>query len=111
MNELSEVVRLHKCLKDKSGWYIDFTCPDEYSFFKIIEKAKCGAEDKLSKMTFLSLWRRYLTWEKTEKTLPENSWYYDSFLNWVVFELGGSVLNKEEKLLYDEVCNLTIKFI
>ena len=111
MTELSEIMTLYKCIRDTSGWYIDFSCPEETRFLYIIEKAKSRAEERLSNITFLHLWRRYLQWDKTDKILPAESWHYDTFLNWLVFEFGKGVLHSEEEMLYNEACNLTFKFI
>lgn len=111
MTEKDEIRHLYNLLQYTSRWYVSPYSPDIIEFQDIVEKAKEWADYSLTKMTIGALWQRYRKWKKSDKFMKPNDDYYESFLNDLVFQLGLSALDKNEKDLYEESCNLTIRFI
>lgn len=111
VNEKEEIRVWHNYLQHTGMWYIDPTAPDIEQFQEIIEKAKTYANFMLSKMTTNSLYREYKLWKEKPKLASPTEDHYESFLNDLVFELGLSALKGNDRDLYCESCNLTLRFM
>jgi len=105
-----EIRHLHALLQYKSRWYIEYTSPDNPIFEDIAELAKEYANDKLSEISFNSLYNRYLEWNREDHIMPPNSSYYHVFLDDLVWDFGLRALKGRDKDLYCESIVLRIKF-
>lgn len=101
---------LHDCLKDRSKWFIDFSCSDDY-LIEIVEKAKEDADSQLSKMSLHALYQRYRAWKDSEPYIAPDEHLFYVFLSQVCFDLGKSSLKGEEKIMFEDECSLTFKFV
>lgn len=108
---IEEIEYLHGLLKHRDRWYIDISCPDIPEFQDIAEKAKAHADKKLSDLGTYSIFRRFRKWEKEDKIIAPEDYYYLTFLDFLAWDLGRGALKGRELDLYEESINLTVKFI
>ena len=111
MSDKQAIELIHHSLRDWSKWFIDFSCPDDEQIKSICHKAKFCADKSLRKMTVWELYFRYLKWRKSKCFADLDKEYFDCFMDSLVFDLGSGALKQSEKILFNENCNLTLKYL
>jgi len=111
MNDNQKIKELHSRLQDKGRWYIDPSPQDDTDIIDIQEKARETADDAIADMTQKALYERYRKWQKEEHIAPEIPGDMSAFLNQLVYDLGYSGLDKDEKAIFEFTCFLTLNFI
>jgi hypothetical protein len=111
MTDKNVIRIIHRCLKARDQWYIDFICPEIDEFETIVQKAKSEADKRLSKLSVFSFQRRYKKWKKSDPIIGRDEHYFHAFINSVCFDLGLLALRGNERDLYNESCYLELKFL
>lgn len=109
MTDKGAIQLVHKCLKRRDRWFIEPYAPEGLE--DIAEKAKEAADYGITDLSLLALYSRYKTWKKSEPFMKPNAHLFHEFVNYVCFDLGKASLDEDEKDLFEENCNLTLKFI
>lgn len=112
-----EIAVLRGMLQHRERWYLDISVSEECEELKAVaEKAKSNADKKLSSMSAGDLLKHYTEW--SSNLLPvtvikgdADEKHYDNFLSDLAYLLGEKSLKGNEKKLFQESCNLFIKFI
>ena len=108
MSDFRAIRILQSLLKSKDKWYLELYVPEGFEL--IGQKAKLYADKKLSKISLLSLWKRYKVWVKSDPQMRNCDDYFHAFIAAVAFDFAMDVLNKEEKIYFDNTCYFTFKF-
>ncbi len=111
MSDKGAIRHIHSLLKHRDKWYIDPYSPDIDLLQDIIEKAKEAADYELSRLSVSALYCRYERWRASDPFIGPDEDLFNAFLNQVIFDLGRDALKGEEKILYEENCNLTLRFL
>lgn len=112
MTERKEIKLLWDMLQNRGKWYIDPYAPDNPLCIDIAEKAKCYANDKLSNISFRTLYERYKRWGKrSDRIIWHEKDYFDIFLDDLIMDFGESVLKGNDKNIFLESCNLQIRWL
>ena len=102
---------IHDCLQSKDKWYIDFNCTDECYVQDVCSQAKEYADERLPKLSMNALYSRYRDWRKSEMIIPTGEGYFQAFLSQVCFDLGIQALKGEDKIIFNQHCSFTHRFI
>ena len=111
MGDKQAIGHLHDLLQHTDRWYIEVESPDIPELEEISEKAKESADSALSSMSTFALYQRYKRWRASEPFIGKGEDYFNAFLNQVVFDLGKNSLKGKERMLFEDSCNLSLKFI
>jgi len=110
MSDYSMITAYHTLLQDSTKWYIEIYTPDEPIIQAIAEKAKDNLGVELKKLSINSL---YMKWKEWGQYMKQNyiGNAFEAFIDQVACDLAAESLDKEEKLIFEDVCNVTIHFI
>ena len=111
MTDKKAIQHLHSLLQHRNKWYIDPFAPDIPVLQEVVEKAKEAADYSLGRLSASALYSRYERWRKSDPFIGKDEDLFHAFLNQVVFDLGLASMRKEEKLYFEDSCNLKICFI
>ena len=111
MTDKKAIKQLRDLLQNKGKWFIDAQAPDTPEIEDIIQKARDNADENLPKLSVSALYNRYLRWRKEGIELPLDSDVFREFLDRVAYDLGMESLDKEEKIVFSECCNFSIRWI
>lgn len=109
MTDKGAIKLVHKVLKDKDRWYIEPFAGEGAE--DPCEKAKEYADYQLPKLSMFALYQRYNVWKKSDPFMKPCDHLFHEFVNQVAFDLGKKALKGRDLLLYEENCNLTVKYI
>jgi len=107
----NEILQLHELLQNKGKWYLDFNCPDDSDAIDLVMEAKDNADAELFEMSVNALYNRYIRWRKEEHYLTEIDELFDAFLSDVAYDLALASLAKEDRIIFQEQCNINFKWI
>lgn len=112
----NEIKELHSQIQNRSGWFIDFTCPDNEDIQDIAEKAKDNADGIISDLSVDALYQRYRTWNENMPKVEvikgdAEERYFTNFLTDVASDVALASLKGKEKRIFDESVSLIFKFI
>jgi len=111
MTDKKAIKHLHSLLQHRNKWYIDPYAPDIPVLQEVVEKAKEAADDGISGLSSNALYTRYKRWKKSDPFMGKDEDLFHAFLNQVAFDLGLASLKNEERLYFEDSCNLKICFI
>jgi hypothetical protein len=107
----SEIKMLHTTLKNKGGWYLDVSSPDDETIQDMAMTAKENADAELTELTVNALYSRYNRWRGEDHMDDGTGNYFDRFLSDICFDMGRDSLGKAEKPIFDESCSMTFHWL
>jgi hypothetical protein len=99
---------LKSLLRHRDKWTL--SCDLSNEFAEIGKKAESIASQSLSKITLISLWRRYNSWIKTKPQIRDCDDYFCAFLEQVAFDIALSKLTSLDKVIFGDIGYFNFKF-
>jgi hypothetical protein len=109
MTDKGAIKIMHRCLSNHSKWYVEPFAPDGME--DIVNEAMTMADYGLKRMSVFALYQRYRKWKETDPFMGKDAHLFHEFINHVAWDLGKSALKGSDQLLFEENCNLTVKWI
>jgi hypothetical protein len=108
-SEKQAIEILQYLLHNKDKWVIETHCPDGME--EIAEKAAIEADKRLSSISYSSLYRAFLKWDKSNPILRPEDDFFLAFLGDLAFNIGVRYLKGVDRIIFEDCCFFTVRFI